>query len=181
MSKEIETRVSELLSAAGVAYSVHALGETKREDWVCDEWRCTFSRPKAIVSSFAPRAGGTADVSETVEYFTGTGHRAVPMVNGRPKRPMSWDNVQSPRELARWKKENEKPVAPHAAGVLHSLILDSSAASQSFADWCSDFGYDTDSRKALATYEACQQCADKLRRIFTHAEIAALSEALQDY
>ncbi len=34
-----------------------------------------------------------------------------------------------------------------------------------FADWCANFGYDTDSRKALATYLACQKNAADFARL----------------
>lgn len=44
---------------------------------------------------------------------------------------------------------------PTASDVLESLSLDAYALSVSFDEWCADFGYDTDSRSALATYRAC--------------------------
>lgn len=59
---------------------------------------------------------------------------------------------------------------PTAADVLGCLMLDASSVDDGapyprlFRDWCDDFGYDTDSRKALAAYEACCKLAPKLRR-----------------
>ena len=73
------------------------------------------------------------------------------------------------------------PIPPTAAEVLYCLLSDASATGQCFADWASDFGYDTDSRKALAIYEACCATGVALRDVFTHAQRAELSELLQEY
>lgn len=78
-------------------------------------------------------------------------------------------------------RKQAEPVSPHAADVLHSLILDMLTVGQSFEVWCGGFGYDSDSRKALATHRSCQRNANKLRRIFNENDIAALEAALQEY
>lgn len=54
---------------------------------------------------------------------------------------------------------------PSAADVLSCLISDSSACDQSFEEWASDLGYDIDSRKAEATYNACVKSGEKVRRL----------------
>jgi hypothetical protein len=51
---------------------------------------------------------------------------------------------------------------PRPADVLSSLLLDVTSADQSFEDWASDFGYDDDSRKAEATYNACRTMRDSV-------------------
>jgi hypothetical protein len=58
-----------------------------------------------------------------------------------------------------------KPPKVTAAGVLYGLILDSSALDMGFEDWCGDFGYDTDSRKALELYHECQRMGKKVRAL----------------
>ena len=73
--------------------------------------------------------------NEVFEYYTGIGHR-----------------------------KHNKPVRPELGDVLHSLILDASACDESFEDWCMNFGYDTDSRKALEIYLSCQNIGTKLRK-----------------
>ena len=73
------------------------------------------------------------------------------------------------------------PVRPTAASVLCCLLSDADSADQSFADWCSDFGYDTDSRKALDTYIACGEIARGLRKVFSPEQLAHLRELLEDY
>lgn len=53
---------------------------------------------------------------------------------------------------------------PTVADVLSCLISDASGSDQSFADWCGDLGYDTDSRSAERVYKDCQREARRLRR-----------------
>ena len=54
---------------------------------------------------------------------------------------------------------------PEASGVLECLLSDASSVEcfRGFEDWCSDLGYDTDSRKAEKTYKACKSIAKRLR------------------
>lgn len=58
----------------------------------------------------------------------------------------------------------EGPIVPDAVGVVYSLCSDADAIDAGgFEAWASDFGYDTDSRKAEATYRACVDTGLKLR------------------
>lgn len=54
---------------------------------------------------------------------------------------------------------------PELADVLGCIVIDSSAIEQSFEDWASEYGYDTDSRKAEAIYEACKENGYRLRKL----------------
>ena len=45
-----------------------------------------------------------------------------------------------------------------------------------FEDFCAEFGYDTDSIKALTTYEGLQQMTRKVRKIFTIEELEYLPQ-----
>ena len=56
--------------------------------------------------------------------------------------------------------------APTAADVLNCLKSDASAADESFADWCSSFGYDPDSMRARGIYDACLQADADLKALF---------------
>ena len=135
---EIRGTVDDILAKAGVTFSVRLLGETKRDDWTCDEWRVKFGKWET-------------------SYYTGTGHR---------------------KAMTRF--TDARPVAPKAAGVLHSLVLDSSAGDVSFKDWCAEYGYSDDSIGALDTYRACCATATKLRATFKPDVLAAIREAVQD-
>jgi len=55
---------------------------------------------------------------------------------------------------------------PDAAHVLDCLASDASSYenAQSFEDWASEFGYDTDSRKAERIYRIVKRQAEQLKR-----------------
>lgn len=55
---------------------------------------------------------------------------------------------------------------PSAEDVLNSLSLDSAGVdnARSFEEWCGEYGYDIDSRKAERTYRVCQRQAEKLQQ-----------------
>ena len=69
---------------------------------------------------------------------------------------------------------------PSAASVVHSLMSDGRAGEQSFEEFCSDFGYDEDSRQAEKIWKACKAIAPKIRT-FLGADFDAVAEAAQDY
>lgn len=52
---------------------------------------------------------------------------------------------------------------PKMQDVLNTIFLDSSALDESFKDWASNYGYDTDSRKAERIFKACKRNAQRLR------------------
>jgi len=54
---------------------------------------------------------------------------------------------------------------PNAEGCLDSLLSDA-AVSESFEDFCAEFGYDTDSRRAERTHKACLKNREELERLF---------------
>ena len=166
MSNEIRKQVESILSQAGVTASVSYRGERKTAlggQQTMDEWLFAFA------------TAGNAKLEE-FEFFTGLGLR------GPAPKPMDGGPKPRPGTLMHEKLEKQrKPVKPHAADVLHGLILDSSALEMSFDGWCSEYGYDNDSRKADGTFHACRDNARKLDRIIPGAALADLREALQDY
>lgn len=52
---------------------------------------------------------------------------------------------------------------PKLEHVLNSLFLDSSAHDETFENWCSEFGYDSDSIKARKIYDECNEVFFKTR------------------
>lgn len=70
---------------------------------------------------------------------------------------------------------------PTLADVMHSLLLDGSADDVTFEEWCADYGYDVDSRKAYATYEACRDTGQAFRRAFGADGVERLRELFADY
>lgn len=75
----------------------------------------------------------------------------------------------------------KKIAPPSVVNVLYSLMQDGRAIdSRDFADWCADYGYDTDSRKAEETYRACLDIGLKLRGTFGEKTMRELYELFQD-
>jgi hypothetical protein len=64
---------------------------------------------------------------------------------------------------------------PTCADVLDCLASDASSVEncRGFEDWCGDLGYDSDSRKAFAIFEACTQQRDELRVFLGDSEAFA--------
>lgn len=76
-------------------------------------------------------------------------------------------------------KGYEVPKKPTLDDVLYCLVSDAEAGEMSFDEWCDNFGYDNDSRKALAMYLQCQENAKKIKRAGINIE--SERERLQDY
>ncbi|NBW19380.1 MAG: hypothetical protein EBR82_66535 [Caulobacteraceae bacterium] len=119
---------------------------------------------------------------QTLSYFTGITHREM------RKGAFSGEHA----EYKRLKNANltdceganfiavSKATPPSVKDVLYSLVMDSSACFESFDDWCANYGYETDSRKALETYLACQQSWQKLRTLRL-GSVDELQEFFSDY
>lgn len=120
-----------------------------------DQWRVTISS----------RAG-----FHSFDYFTGLGLRTK-TYSGYGRK---WDAMRK-------KHFDDKPKKPKVADVLHSLIMDASAADENFDDWCDNFGLSSDSIKALNTYKACLDIARALRKHFSPDTLRTVRELLQDY
>ena len=66
---------------------------------------------------------------------------------------------------------------PQAADTLDSLKSDASSAAEDFESWADEYGYDPDSRKAYATWEACGKVRRDLIAFLGHALYRELEEA----
>lgn len=163
---DTDKAVAEYLTAQGITFAVNGGFETKRDDWTCDQWQVVFTRP-----------GKAPMVSD---YFTGTAHRQLTAM-GKMEVQREKRGANSPGYIARMKAQHSKPVAPPAAGVLYSLLLDASSGEQNFHDFCDEYGYNKDSIKDQANYNACCETLTKMRAFFTGTERTALNELLQDY
>jgi len=63
---------------------------------------------------------------------------------------------------------------PTAERVLESLALDASVGSQSFEDYCSEFGADPYDKKARKIYKACARTTPKLRNFLGEEDYETL-------
>lgn len=75
-----------------------------------------------------------------------------------------------------------KKITPEMDDVMHSLLLDGAAYFDafSFEEWCAEYGYDTDSRKAESIYRHCDDTGRSLARMFTSAELSQLRDLAND-
>lgn len=51
----------------------------------------------------------------------------------------------------------------NVAEIVHSVVMDSHAVDYDFEEWCEEYDFDVDSRKAEKTYKACLDSARDLR------------------
>lgn len=87
----------------------------------------------------------------------------------------------SKREVYGATAENKR-LQPKALDVIHSLVMDSDVLDAGgFESWASDLGFDTDSRKAEATYQACLDIALKLRSALGDTGLQTLRNAFEGY
>lgn len=71
-------------------------------------------------------------------------------------------------------------VPPTVADVMACLMSDARVGSQTFDEYCSDFGLDNDSRKALDTHLACQRVLTGMRTLLGE-HFDAVAEAAAEY
>lgn len=69
---------------------------------------------------------------------------------------------------------------PTTQEIIIGLHNDGYYGGESFEQWCAEFGYDDDSRKAFAIYEACQEAASKYEEIFSLEEREAIAECISE-
>lgn len=126
----------------------------------------------------------------TTDYSAGSGHCPAGQAT---QPPVGWQG-----DLKQWKRyavarECERgfaakvqgfgaPILPEFADAMCSLSADSSVLNHDgFESWASEFGYETDSRKAESIYRHCLDIALKLRSAIGETGLATLAEAFQDY
>lgn len=126
-----------------------------------DEWRVSIT---------------TDNRTDRFPYYTGLGLRSpIPAlllsINPPRRGTLAYEALE---------KECRKPVEPKIADVLYCLFLDAQAAEQKFHDWCSDYGYDSDSISALNMYKSCLDTAEVIRRHFDADTRAAIQTIIQE-
>lgn len=172
---ETDKAVADYLKSIGVNFSASYQGEsvekgTDGATWQRDSFTVKFWRGKSNI---------------VTAYHMGIGHRVKTNLNGLGAEAEQ-AGTSMPKFLEYDRKSGELSgrkvyvKMPSPAGVLYSLLSDARLGEDLFADFCGERGYDEDSRKALAMYEACQKTAIELRML-TGAERAKLNELLEDY
>ena len=70
--------------------------------------------------------------------------------------------------------------APGVAEVLRAIESDANAGDRTFEEFCDEFGYDQDSRKAERIWRACRGVGKRIRR-FLGDDYRRVSEAAREY
>lgn len=102
--------------------------------------------------------------SITFEYSAGTAHEQTRCGIAKPSM-VSRYVPKIPCEHTRCWSAGWMPAPPTLYDALTSLKADRTGG-ETFGDWCRDFGMDTDSRKAMDLYLACQESEERSRRFF---------------
>lgn len=180
-----ETPTLETLAAdLGLTLESSAPRPHVEPDWLAVAYDCTLSRNGRVVWS-GPYRMGLGCVEKHWKAAT-TRPRLIAY------QAVAWTLADRPsaRLLDRNKHAaaaaavaHEFGVKPPLPDVLACLISDGPADfdALTFDQWCADYGYDTDSRKAFAAYEACCDTGRKLRAAFTPEELSALREAASNH
>lgn len=123
---------------------------------------------------------------QTFDYCTGIGRRIVDPSKWGSKEGFKAVMNKSPKKekenLMLYNSEVERysKVKPlEIDDVLYSLVMDAYAGSETFDDFCDNFGYSQDSIKALEVYRDCQKTITKLRSLSINIEEA--QELFQDF
>jgi TusA-related sulfurtransferase len=60
------------------------------------------------------------------------------------------------------------------------IIVSDSYTPEDFEDFCQEFGYEEDSRKAYTIFKKCVRQSEKIHKLFSDAELEKLDEELRD-
>jgi hypothetical protein len=187
---DTQRQLTETLVTRGYSLeSGNLRGEVKGDqghDWPCITFDCVVKKNDKIVW--------------TGFYSMGVGHVKIPKTPRVPwmmpneleatlftlqKHPYAQlKNKSLHAKLAAWlAREKEQNVKPLLPDVLNSILSDGSAYfdAETFEDWCSNFGYDSDSIKAKKMYDVCDETGRKMVQALGKQEIDELREMLQDY
>lgn len=130
----------------------------------CLNWKVTIKTPRGEIIT---------------DYMQGIGH----LPGYKHPRYESADmalEAKNAAEVGRW--QGRKVALPDVADVMHCLLSDAEVIDcASFEEWAENYGMDTDSRKAEATYRTCLETALKLRSMLGDSKMTELREAFQDY
>ncbi len=115
--------------------------------------------------------------SYSTSYFSGIGHRKL-IRSAKKEGNRYWDNI-----FHMYKTEKEaceaqwlKLIPPSLADVMYCLLSDGRGAEDTFENFASEYGYDTDSRKALEIYLKCQETRNGMINVLGRKLFEELSQ-----
>lgn len=132
-------------NAYGTEIEAQFIAKVEDGEWPHFEWRVTLKRD---------------DRTYVLPFRMGLGFVQTPCKK-RIQRYMG--RFVEPCDHARCQGK-QVPIPPTLYDVFCSLKADATNG-ETFDDWCANYGYDTDSRKAMDTYLACQQSEVEARKL----------------
>ena len=177
MNTETKTKIDELIARLGVSMShtpptlagIKSKTDGKASFWHCLEYEVRIKRETGGGCGWPYRMG--------LGNFQQIQHQVGETDSSKPLPQWKRDEIEYLLEFV------ELEGAPTLPDVLFSLLSDGSAFFDGvgFEEWCSEYGYNEDSRTAERIFNECEQTGESLSRIFTPAEIQELREAFQNY
>lgn len=79
-----------------------------------------------------------------------------------------------------WRNGKEQLDESDYMNALNCVLSDSYAAQNTFEDFCSEFGYSTDSIKALGTYNDCKYYSQKMESLFSGLDLLSIQNELEE-
>ena len=123
----------------------------------------------------------------TTSFTMGSAYRRWTLTGVRLARAAGWQDAKLGGTVPQrfggftaFQKEaidhGSEPTPPEVGEVLYCLAADSQGIenSRSFEEWAGEYGYDTDSRSAEATYRTCQGLAANLAAFLGESAFAEL-------
>lgn len=168
---EYDQQAKHFLSSNGIKFRA-TLSDSKTPAWSDNgkhghHYRVTLSKPAArLTFDFW---GSIADAGKLAPACKRLQDMQLQMQNTEPHLRINWEC-----ELA----ERQQAVAalhPSPYDVLACISSDVHTP-ETFKDFCADYGYESDSIKALQTFRRCLAFAKRLKAFFTEAELEQLSE-----
>lgn len=137
-------------------------------------WRITLKRVDA-----------GAGMTFTTDYMQGIAH--VPGYSQFDRSKFHTDRIAQAAVTGKYHATKVgffmKPLpAPELRDILYSLVSDSDVLETSgFEEWASNLGYNTDSRKAEATYRECVEQALRFKALVGQPNLDKLRDLFQGY
>ena len=157
----------------GLTFTAECIGFDQSEGkWKFDRWNTVFSLNK---------------LNENFEYKTGIGHREKVKDTfgaGQHSPPGIIHNLNKKTYPGGFACVSNGYVwrakAPTPEDVLMCLASDAEALELTFEEWCGNFGCDTDSIKALTTYNTCIHNSQQLIRLFGLSGLSELRNCQEE-
>ncbi len=191
---QYDKQAADFLAKYGVGFRATLAKTQTAPQWGKDDkhgsrYRVTLSRsnkrPSRLVFDFWGSYAETRSAEQNAAVITAA--RARITLNQRKADEASAWRIENQKNVPHYLREVEaarreiaeckafQPKTPGAYDVLACISSDANCP-ETFADFCAEYGYESDSIAALQTFRRCAAFGKRLRAFFTADELAALSE-----